>query len=106
MPAILEILEFRVLRDSLNDKFEGYPQWKRIACNQLGLHEGAVWLWSSTEIDNAATEPSKRKAYASSFSLNYDIGWDYWGENENDYYSSIKIQEVYRQIAVRAVKKF
>ena len=56
--------------------------------------------------DNAVTGPRYRKAYASSFSLNYDIGLDVWGENENDYYSSIKIQEVYRSIAVRAVRKF
>ena len=110
LPAILEILEFRVLRDSLNAKFEGYPQWKRIACNQLGLHEGAVWLWSSTEIDNAATEPSKRKAYASCFARGVDIGQ--WGEIDEgeiiyfDYYSSINIMHVFEEMSVIAVKKF
>ena len=110
LPAILEILEFRVLRDSLNDKFEGYSGWKRIACNQLGFHEGAVWLWSSTEIDNAATEPSKRKAYASCFARGVDIGQ--WGEIDEgeiiyyDYYSSINIMHAYETLSVIAVKKF
>ncbi len=110
LPAILEILEFRVLRDSLNDKFEGYSGWKRIACNQLGFHEGAVWLWSSTEIDNAATEPSKRKAYASCFARGVDIGQ--WGEIDEgeiiyyDYYSSINVMHVFEKMSVIAVKKF
>ena len=107
LPAILEILEFRVLRDSLNAKFEGYPQWKRIACNQLGLHEGAVWLWSSTEIDNAATEPSKRKAYASCFARGVDIGqWSEFEGRYHDYYSSINVLHTFEEKSVIAVKKF
>ncbi len=107
LPAILEILEFRVLRDSLNDKFEGYSGWKRIACNQPGLHEGAAWLWSSTEIDNAATEPRYRKAYASCFARGVDIGQ--WSEFEGryyDYYSSINVMSTYEKLNVMAVKKF
>ncbi len=107
LPAILEILEFRVLRDSLNAKFEGYSGWTRITCNQPGLHEGAAWLWSSTEIDNAATEPRYRKAYASCFARGVDIGQ--WSEFEGryyDYYSSINVMSTYEKLDVMAVKKF
>ena len=107
LPAILEILEFRVLRDSLNAKFEGYSGWTRITCNQPGLHEGAAWLWSSTEIDNAATEPRYRKAYASWFARGVDIGQ--WSEFEGryyDYYSSINVMSTYEKLDVMAVKKF
>ena len=106
MPAILEVLEFRVLRDSLNTKFEGYSGWSRIGCNAF-IEDGYVILWSSTEIDNSATEPSKRKAYASNFVQWRDIGR--WSENEgryHDYYSSIKEYYVYEPLSVIAVKKF
>ncbi|MBO4738623.1 MAG: T9SS type A sorting domain-containing protein [Bacteroidales bacterium] len=107
MPAILEVLEFRILRDSLNAKFEGYSGWKRIACNQPGLLEGAVWLWSSTEIDNAATEPSKRKAYASCFARGVDIGqWSEFEGRYHDYYSSINVLHTFEEKSVIAVKKF
>ncbi|MBR4453741.1 MAG: T9SS type A sorting domain-containing protein [Bacteroidales bacterium] len=106
MPAILEVLEFRVLRDSLNTKFEGYTGWSRIGCNAF-IGDGYVILWSSTEIDNSATEPSKRKAYASNFVQWRDIGR--WSENEgryHDYYSSIKEYYVYEPLSVIAVTKF
>lgn len=100
MPAILEVLEFRVLRDSLNAKFEGYPEWRRIGCGEF-FGDGVVWLWSSTEVDNSATEPSKRKAYASCFSKGVDIG-----QNNSDFYSSINIMHVYENLSYIAVKKF
>ena len=106
MPAILEVLEFRVLRDSLNTKFEGYSGWSRIGCNAF-IEDGYVILWSSTEIDNSATEPSKRKAYASNFVQWWDIGR--WSENEGryrDYYSSITEYYVYEPLSVIAVTKF
>ena len=101
LPAILEILEFRVLRDSLNARFTNYSGWRRMFCNESGFYEGNLWLWSSTEIDNAATEPSKRKAYASCFSKKIDIG-----QNDSDYYSSINIMHVFEEMSVIAVKKF
>ena len=104
MPAILEVLEFRVFRDTINYILQDVAGWSPFRGGKY--EDNGVGIWSSTEVDNAATEPSKRKAYASSFFLNYDIGWDYWGENWNDYYASIIIREVYNTMAVRAVKKF
>ncbi len=106
MPAILEVLEFRLLRDSLNDKFAGYSEWGRMGCNAF-VGDGTLVVWSSTEIDNAATEPSKRKAYASTFIKWLDIGQ--WSEFEGkyyDYYSNIRELYVYETPAVIAVKKF
>ncbi len=104
MPAILEVLEFRVFRDTINYILQDVAGWSPFRGGKY--EDNGVGIWSSTEVDNAATEPRYRKAYASSFSLNLDIGWDYWGENWNDYYASIIIREVYNTMAVRAVKKF
>ena len=100
MPAILEVLEFRVLRDSLNAKFEGYPGWARMNCDEF-FGDIGIELWSSTEIDNAATEPRYRKAYSSNFTKWIDIG-----QNNCDYYSSINEYYVYQDFSVYAVKKF
>lgn len=52
-------------------------------------------------MDNSATEPSKRKAYASCFSKGVDIG-----QNNSDFYSSINIMHVYENLSYIAVKKF
>ena len=100
MPAILEVLEFRVLRDSLNAKFEGYPEWRRMGCGEF-FGDYVLFLWSSTEIDNATTEPDTRKAYASCFSRLMDIG-----QNNCDYYSTILEYESFKECQVLAVKKF
>ena len=100
MPAILEVLEFRVLRDSLNAKFEGYSGWERMNCDEF-FGDIGISLWSSTEVDNAATEPRYRKAYGSNFTKGADIG-----QNNCDYYSSINVLDVYRTPGVIAVKKF
>ena len=95
-----------MLRDFLNTKFEGYPEWKRMGCDEF-FGDPGLWLWSSTEIDNAATEPRKRKAYASCFARGVDIGQ--WSEFEGryyDYYSSINVMSTYEKLDVMAVKKF
>ena len=106
MPAILEILEFRVLSDSLNARFTNYSGWRRI-----GRFEFAGDLvsnyWSSTEVDNAVNEPSKRKAYYCNFSPFIDIGkYDEETGEYFDYYSGINIGHTYEDLTVRAVKKF
>ena len=100
LPAILELLEIRMFRDTINYILQDVDGWSPFRGGDI-WDEG-VGIWSSTEVDNAATEPSARKAYICTFYLTYDIGY----LEENDYYSSIIIQEVYRQIPVRAVKKF
>ena len=100
LPAILEVLEFRLLRDSLNAKFDGYPNRHRWNCDEF-FGDLGMWLWSSTEVDNAATEPDTRKAYASNFTKWIDIG-----QNNSDYYTSINILEVFKEVNVIAVKKF
>ena len=100
LPAILEVLEFRLLRDSLNAKFDGYPNRHRWNCDEF-FGDPGMRLWSSTEVDNAATEPNLRKAYASNFTKWIDIG-----QNNSDYYTSINIFETFQKIDVIAVKKF
>ncbi len=106
MPAILEILEFRLLRDSLNAKFSVYPDWRRIGCGAF-LGDFISNYWSSTEVDNAATEPRKRKAYFCNFSPYIDIGKYNEDTGEYfDYYSGINIGHTYEDLTVRAVKKF
>ena len=55
LPAILEVLEIRALRDSINTKFFDYPGWGRMNCDEFwGDH--AFTYWSSTELNNAETQ--------------------------------------------------
>ncbi|MBR4454270.1 MAG: T9SS type A sorting domain-containing protein [Bacteroidales bacterium] len=103
MPAILEVLEFRVFRDTINYILQDVAGW--IPFRGKNPEDVGIGIWSSTELDNAATEPSRRKAYFSSFGFMWDIGINISGV-EHDYYGSIMIGEVYNNMAVRAVKRF
>lgn len=103
LPAILEVLEFRVYRDTINYILRDVAGWSPF--RGAKPEDLAIGIWSSTEVDNAATEPRKRKAYYSSFGRLYDIGINDFGKY-HDYYGSIMIGETYREICVRAVKKF
>ena len=105
LPAILEILEFRILSDSLNARFANYYGWMRIG--RGAYMEYIANYWSSTEIDNAATEPRKRKAYFCNFSPYIDIGeYDEETGGYFDYYAGMMIEHSYKDFSVRAVKKF
>ena len=108
MPAILEVLEFRMLRDSLNHKFAGYPGWKRMFCQEFPVLEDLpITVWSSTEVDNAETKPRRREAYGCYLFKNIDP--DHINPNTGeyyDYYYSIRIIETWEVLAVIAVKKF
>ena len=105
LPAILEILEFRVFRDTINYILRDVAGWSPFRTGRTYDDAFGLGLWSSTEVDNAATEPSKRKAYYSSFHYSLDIGINKFDEY-HDYYDSMMIGETYREICVRAVKKF
>ena len=95
MPAILEVLEIRALRDSINTKFFDYSGWGRMMCDEF-WGDISYTYWSSTEVDNAATEPRKRKAYKSNFSKASD--------NRPEY--EFDIGFAYENLVVKAVKKF
>ena len=105
LPAILEILEFRVFRDTINYILQDVAGWTPFRAGRTYDEGWGLGLWSSTEVDNAATEPSKRKAYYSSFHYSLDIGINKFDEY-HDYYDSMMIAEVFNEICVRAVKKF
>ena len=105
LPAILELLEFRVFRDTINYILQDVAGWTPFRTGRTADDSWGLGLWSSTELDNAESEPSRRKAYYSSFSHMYDIGINISGV-EHDYYGSIKIVEVFNQFSVRAVKRF
>ena len=102
LPAILELLEIRMFRDTINYILQDVDGWSPFRTGRTFDDAWGLGLWSSTEVDNAATEPSKRKAYRCTFNFTYDIGY----LEENNYYSSMAGIEVYNNVAVRAVKKF
>ena len=102
LPAILELLEIRMFRDTINYILQDVDGWSPFRTGRTIDDGWGLGLWSSTEVDNAATEPSKRKAYRCTFNFTYDIGY----LEENNYYSSMAGIEVYNNVAVRAVKKF
>ena len=95
LPAILEVLEIRALRDSINTKFFDYPGWGRMNCDEF-WGDLAFTYWSSTEVNNAETEPRYRKAYKSNFSKASD--------NRPEY--EFAIGSAHEDCAVKAVKKF
>ena len=103
LPAILELLEIRVLRDTINFILQDVTGWTPF--RGKNPEDVGTGIWSSTELDNAATEPSRRKAYYSTFYFIYDIGLNISGE-EHDYYGSIFSLETGYPLYVRAVKKF
>ena len=105
LPAILEILEFRVYRDTINYILRDVAGWSPFRAGRTYDDAFGLGLWSSTEVDNAATEPRKRKAYYSSFYYLLDIGTNELDEY-HDYYDSMMIAETFNEICVRAVKKF
>ncbi len=105
LPAILEILEFRVYRDTINYILRDVAGWSPFRTGRTYDDAFGLGLWSSTEVDNAATEPRKRKAYYSSFYYLLDIGTNKLDEY-HDYYDSMMIAETFNEICVRAVKKF
>ena len=102
LPAILELLEIRMFRDTINYILQDVDGWSPFRTGRTIDDSWGLGLWSSTEVDNAETEPSTRKAYRCTFYFTYDIGF----LEENNYYSSMAGIEVYNNVAVRAVKKF
>ena len=101
MPAMLELLEIRMFRDTINYILRDVAGWSPFRTGRTWEDSWGLGLWSSTEVNNLATQPRYRKAYSCSFNFACDVGLE-----ENDYYTCISAVEVYHDIAVRAVKKF
>lgn len=103
LPAMLEVLDFRLMADAINNVLGNIPDAVLISRGETD----SIYM-TSTEYDNRDDfyEMTKRKAYYSNFSTTCDIGYKVNADSICDYYSSIKAEETWISVSVRACKQF